>query len=237
MSDDAAATHAAGSTRAERTATELISEGVVDADLCAVLWLLMEAGVPLVVATKYAARAAEEVRGALAGLVGRNHATADGALAGGIVHGDSLEDVLRLSGAGPDDEVPDGARELGVVVVLGQSDPGEPLRVIRAHYIRPIERDGAGHIQRRPPALLSAWDERAGRLDHFHWGIANELARRAALEPREFEVAHRRRARLLDHLAAAGVFDQGDLRRHIEHAALVEAGTSAGGGSQVDAPN
>jgi len=221
--------------RDRRTSTELIAAGVIDADLCALLWLLIEAGVPLVVATDNAPSAAEEVRGALSGLVARQLVTADGALAGGVVHGESLEDVLRFNGANPDDEVPDAARELGVVVILGQPETGELVRVVRAHYLRPIERDGAGHIQRRPPALLSAWDDSAGHLDHFHWGISNELARRADREPGAFEVVHRRRTRLLDDLAAARVFDHAELRRHIEHAALVEA--SAVGSSQVDAPN
>lgn len=237
MSDRAPAKNpAAGNdAHARRAATELIAEGVLDADLAALLWLLIEAGVPLVVATNNAQKAAEEVRGALSGLVARQLVTADGALAGGVLRGDSLEDVLRFNGATVDDEVPDAARELGVVLVLGQPEPGDLVRVVRAHYLRPIERDGAGHIQRRPPALLSAWDKAASRLDHFHWGISNELARRAEMEPGEFEVVHHRRTQLLDDLASARVFDQDDLRRHIEHAALVEAG--AGGSSQVDAPN
>jgi len=218
-----------------RTSTELIAAGVIDADLCALLWLLIEAGVPLVVAGNTAPRAAEEVRGALSGLAARQLVTADGALAGGVLRGGSLEDVLRLNGANPNDEVPDGARELGVVVILGQPEPIDLVRVVRAHYLRPIERDGAGHLQRRPPALLSAWDDSASRLDHFHWGISNELARRTDREPGDFEVVHRHRARLLDDLAAAGVFDREDVRRHIEHAALVEA--SALRSSRADAPN
>jgi len=237
MSDGVSATPPAADSDAHgrRAASELIAEGVLDADLCALLWLLIEAGVPLVVATTNAPKAAEEVRSALSGLVANQLVTADGALAGGVLRGDSLEDVLRLNGANLDDGVPDAARELGVVLVLGQANPGDQVRVLRAHYMRPIERDGAGHIQRRPPALLSAWDEDAGRLDHFHWGISNELARRADREPGEFEVVHRRRTRLLDGLASARVFDQDDLRRHIDHAALVEAGAT--GSSQVDAPN
>ncbi len=237
MSDASSATKPAAGTEAQakRAATELIAEGVLDADLSALLWLLIEAGVPLVLATNGEPKLAEEVRGALSGLVARHLVTADGALAGGVLRGDSLEDVLRFNGATPDDEVPDAARELGVVLVLGQAEPGDLVRVVRAHYLRPIERDGAGHIQRRPPALLSAWDIGASRLDHFHWGISNELARRADMEPGDFEVVHRRRTRLLGDLASAGVFDQHDVRRHIEHAALVEAG--AGGSSQVDAPN
>lgn len=237
MSDGASATKpaAGGDVQARRAATALIADGVLDADLCALLWMLIEASVPLVVASNNTPKAAEEVRGALSSLVARQVVTADGALAGGVLRGDSLEDVLRLNGATLDDEVPDAARELGVVLILGQPAPTDQARVVRAHYLRPIERDGAGHIQRRPPALLSAWNEGASRLDHFHWGISNELARRADREPGDFEVLHRQRTRLLDHLAAARVFDQDELRRHIEQAALVEAGVA--GSSQVDAPN
>lgn len=237
MSDGAPVTNPSAGADAlgRRASTELIAEGVIDADLCALLWLLIEAGVPLVVATNSAPKAAEEVRGALSGLVSRQAVTADGALAGGVLRGGSLEDVLRLNGANPGDEVPDAARELGVVLILGQPEPGGLVRVVRAHYLRRIERDGAGHIQRRPPALLSAWDDSAGRLDHFHWGISNELGRRADRESGDLEVVHRRRARLLDDLAVARVFDHEDLRRHIEHAALAETGAARS--SQVDAPN
>ena len=218
-----------------RTTTELIAEGFLDAELSALLWLFMDGGVPLVVATNHGTSAAEELRTAIAALVGSDRTTADGALPGGTVHGTSLEDLLRLSGAAESAEVPDDARELGVVVVLGQPELGGPVRLMRAHYVRPIERDVAGHLQRRPPALLSALDEGTSRLDHFFWAITDELATRVAIEAHEFDAAHRRRTRLLNELVAARVFDGRELRRHIERAALVES--SAMGVSQADTPN
>jgi len=218
-----------------RTATELISEGFLDAELAALLWLLVDGGVPLVVTTNGEVPLAEELRGATAALVGSGRKTADGAIPGGVVRGSSLEDLLRLSGAAESNEVPDDARELGIVAVLGQPDDGGPIRLVRAHYVRPIERDVAGHLQRRPPALLSALDEATSRLDHFFWAITDELATRVATEAHEFEIAHRRRARLLTDLVTARVFDGPDLRRHIERAAVVETGTM--GVSQADTPN
>jgi hypothetical protein len=99
--------------------------------------------------------------------------------------------------------------------------------------VRPIERDAAGHVQRRPPALLSAWSSDMSRLDHFFWAITDELATRVGLEADEFDRLHRRRRRLLTDLVAARVFDLADMRRHIEAAALVEADAP----SHVDAPN
>lgn len=219
----------------ERTATELIAAGVLDPELAALLWLLLEGGVPLVVTTNHGTPAAEELRGAFAALVGPGHTTADGALPGGTVRGAGLEDLLRISGAHDADDVPDDARELGVVLVLGQPDLGESVRLMRAHYVRPIERDAAGHIQRRPPALLSALDESTSRLDHFFWAITDELATRVEAEPHEFELAHRRRARLLAELVSARVFKGRDVSRHIERAALVES--SSMGPSQADTPN
>ncbi|MEX2548482.1 MAG: hypothetical protein WD830_11965 [Chloroflexota bacterium] len=230
-----ASTPAADDGTGERSATRLIAEGVLDGELAGLLWSLLEGGVPLVVATRHGEAAATEVRSAFAALVGSGHATADGALPGGTVHADSLEDLMRFSGAEHLDDVPDEARDLGVVLVLGRATPGEPLRLVRAHYVRPIERDAAGHIQRRPPALLSAWDEQAARLDHFFWAITDELATRVGSDAHDFDVAHRRRVRLLNDLAAARVFEADEIRRHIERAALVEAGTR--GAAQADAPN
>ncbi|MEZ4598033.1 MAG: hypothetical protein R3C32_15195 [Chloroflexota bacterium] len=54
----------------------------------------------------------------------------------------------------------------------------ERVRVTAAHYLRPIERDVGGHIQRRPPAVLATWDPTADAFDHFAWGVTGELADR-----------------------------------------------------------
>lgn len=170
-----------------------LASAELDAELAALLLLLTEHGVPLVVASLDRA-AAQRIRAAYAHAV-RGQQPALDALPGGVVMGESLEDVLRLSGAGLDGQsgtaLPDAARDLGVVLVLGAG------RVRSAHYLRPVERDGAGHLQRRPPALLAAWNDERNVLDHFWWSITTELASRVGLERSAFEDEHSRRAERL----------------------------------------
>jgi hypothetical protein len=203
--------------------TQLIADGAIDAQLCALLWMLVERGVPFVAAARDVA-AAEKLRSALGVLAVEAAATDDGAIPGGTVLGDSLEDVLRLSGsASYGQEIGDEARDLGVVCILKQRTVGPGFLVTSAHYVRPIERDAAGHLQRRPPALLTAWDAGVQRFDHFFWAITDELATRVDLDAYEFEVSHRRRTQLLDDLCAAGVLERSHVRRHIERALLVDA--------------
>lgn len=206
--------------------TRLIVDRVLDADLAALLWLLAEHGVPLVAVAPDPA-SAERVRSAVAALLAAESMTGDGSIAGGVVHGRSLDDVLGLSGGGPVGTVPDDARDLGVVAVIRDG------RVAAVHYVRPVERDGAGHLQRRPPALLADWNEGAAVHDHFWWGITDELALRCSMTRADFEIAHSSRSRLLADLAAAGVRDPGDLRQRIATAGLsaVERPDS------VDTPN
>jgi hypothetical protein len=157
--------------------SELLRERVtaeeLDAPLAAMLGILAEHDVPVVFAVADQV-AAEPLRRALA------------APAGGVVTADSLESVLRLAGA-PFGALPDAARDLGVVVVH------DGVRVVGAHYMRPVERDAAGHLQRRPPATLGAWNERSGRFDHFGWAIHDELATRAGMTLDEFEDERSRR--------------------------------------------
>lgn len=242
--------HSATSEGHGRTVAELIAAQAIDAELAALLWVMAEAGAPLVVAADQA-EDADELRRAIAELALRGGSLADGALPGRAL-GDArtLEDVIQFTAgertrAEPRDaggefrddvlELPDGARELGAVVVLWRL-AGEPnARVGSAHYVRPIERDGAGHIQRRPPALLAAWNDEAGRLDHFDWGIVDELATRARMDTLDFERLHRRRRQLLDDLAAARVFDRRQLNSQIERAAMAD--TDADSPSHSDAPN
>jgi hypothetical protein len=78
-----------------------------------------------------------------------------------------------------------------------------------------VERDGAGHLQRRPPALLSARNSETGRLDHFSWAINDELATRVEMDAADFERAHAQRARLLHDLTVARVFDTDHVRQHL----------------------
>ena len=201
---------------------------------------MAESGTSLVVAAGDAADA-DELRKGVADLVVSNVGLADAAVPGRALGGaGSLEDVIRVASrdAGdnqPESDLPDAARELGVVVIVGRPGQGARARVVSAHYVRPIERDGAGHIQRRPPGLLAAWNDAASRLDHFDWGIADELATRARMEWRAFERLHARRTRLIADLAAARVFDRDELRARIESAALLHL--AADGESRPDAPN
>ena len=171
------------------TVLDLVADGELDADLGALLWLLAEHHVPLVVASRDAI-AAKRTRVVMAHAALAGQPAID-ALAGGVVAADSLEDVLRLSGGQAGGGVTDLARDLGVVVV----HDGRHVR--SAHYIRPIERDAAGHLQRRPPALLSAWNDDRAALDHFHWSISDELATRVGMSRGEFERLHRERAAAL----------------------------------------
>ena len=148
------------------TLTGLVANGVVDAELAALLWLLVEGGVPLVVGGEDAASRAE-VGAAVLGvdpsrpwvvLDVEAHPPALDDLAGLLRAGDGV----GLSVAGPDlaaiigrlerppASLPDDAvRRLGTVLVVSRTDVGP--RVAAAHYLRPTERDGGGHLQRRSP--------------------------------------------------------------------------------------
>ena len=159
------------------TLRQLTALGELDPGLAALLWLLAEHGLPLTVASPDRA-AAERTRVAIVDAAGAGRA-ARLAPAGGVVLADSLEGVLRLFGG--DGELNDATRDLGLVVIH------DGRRVSSAHYVRPVERDGAGHLQRRPPAVLADWNERAGRFDDFSWAVTDELATRTGLTRQELE--------------------------------------------------
>jgi hypothetical protein len=223
-----------------RAVTQLIHERVLDPELAALLWLLADARVPIVVMAAGDAAPAIEVRGAIEALTRNVPTTADGAMPGGVLRGSSLEDALASPGlraaseAHDHDhdhggELPDEARDLGVVLILGEPDATGSVAIARAHYVRPVERDQGGHFQRRPPALLSAADEK-GVLDHFFWAINDELATRTEMTSAEFEREHARRAVVLRDLVSAHVFDIESLHRHIDTVGLVD-------GFQQDEPN
>ena len=173
------------------TLRELTALGEFDPGLAALLWLLAEHGLPLTVASVERG-AAERTRGAIVAAAGTGRA-ARLAPAGGVVLADSLEGVLRLFGG--DAALNDATRDLGVVVIH------DGRRVRSAHYVRPVERDGAGHLQRRPPAVLADWNESADRFDDFSWAVTDELADRSGLTRDELEREHDSRR---DQLAGSG---------------------------------
>jgi hypothetical protein len=178
----------------DRSLSALVAAGVLDDELAALTWLLAERGVPLV-AVSTSGDTARELRNAFARAMPETLRLSDQPLAGGVVHGSSLEDVLRMSGSG--DEITDDARDLGLVLVVLDGE------VTAAHYVRPVERDGAGHLQRRPPAVLAARNRDAAETDRFFWAITDELATRAGMELKEFDAEHRRRVKRLSPPVAA----------------------------------
>ncbi len=194
----------------------LLRQGTLDVELAALLWLLVEGGVPVVVAGSADATTRSALAAALLGAdpsgrwvvldAGEEPVTADrlaALLRGGVglgvsLRADDLEAVLdRLTSAGLPE---DGARRLGVVLMAEQTEVG--LRCTVVHYLRPVERDAQGHIQRRPPAVLAAWDEQDDVYEHYAWGITPELADRVGRSQADLEERQRDRAAFLAATAA-----------------------------------
>ena len=86
----------------------------------------------------------------------------------------------------------------------GPVQPAGEWRAGACHYVRPLELDAAGHLQRRPPAVLATWDPHHDLLEHFEWGVTAELAMRVGLARDEFEKEHAARTRIMAALVAAG---------------------------------
>jgi hypothetical protein len=213
---------------------ELIRTGVLDAELAALVWVLVEGAVPVVVA------APDERLGAgaqlLRGIIGSIRPELDdvelgqpltrtaagrltrGKRPGGVVAGASLEDVHRRLASPPLPMSDDELTFLGCVLVLGPSSAGGspgPLRVVAAHYARPLARDAHGHQQRLGPAVLATWDEQAGRYEHFSWGVLPEIAARLGRRPGDLERDLHHRRDDLAGLAKAGIVALDEVRRLI----------------------
>ncbi len=218
---------------ADPSIVALVSKGVLDAELAALVWLLAEARVPLVVA------APEGRAGAggqlLAGIIGSIHAdeqvealrsplTAAGASslirgrrAGGVIEAESLADVRRKLGSGPLPLSDDQLTFLGCVLVIGEVGDAKRgrLRVTVAHYVRPLARDAHGHSQRLDPAVLAAWDPKLERYEHFAWGVLPEIAARLGRRGVDLEADLHHRRDDLAGLVKAGLTEIGEVRRLI----------------------
>jgi hypothetical protein len=136
------------------TIVDGVRSGRLDAELGALLWLLVANRIPVHVATPTddAGSVAEALR----------QLSADPAL---VTDGPGvrIEDVLRQ---------PVPLRPAtGAIVVLDDSG-----RVAAAHLLRPPLRDGAGHVRPRGPGVLAVRLEAEDRLEHFAWGVMPELA-------------------------------------------------------------
>jgi hypothetical protein len=120
------------------------------------------------------------------------------------IRASSLEDVLTRLRAAPVRLTEDELSRLGLVIVLGdRPDEASDLpRVVAAHYLRPVARDMHGHVQKLGPAVLATWDGRAGRFEHFGWGVTPELAIRTGRHAGDFEIELERRREALERSAA-----------------------------------
>jgi hypothetical protein len=164
-----------------------IRSGVLDAELAALLWLLVEGRVPVHVAAPAVDDAA-----ALAGALGRLGADGGTVTSG---PGAGIEDVLRQP-------VPIRPATGAVVIVAGG-------RVVAVHLHRPPLRDGAGHVRSQAPAVLATRDEAAGRWEHFAWGVTPDLASATGRRAGDFEPEQDRRREFLAALAASDLVDDG----------------------------
>ncbi len=140
---------------------------------------------------------------------------------GATIHAESLEGVFDLLG-GPDVGLTDDElSRLGVVLILrvvrSPSDGRPVRRVVAAHYVRPVARDAAGHVQRLGPAVLATWDGRADRFEDFAWGVVPELAERVGRRAGDFESERDRRADYLAGLVRAGVDEPDEVAAAIAH--------------------
>ena len=134
----------------------------------------------------------------------------------GTLHAESLREVMAELESPPVSLSEDEVRRLGVVVIIRAFGRPPIRRVVAAHYLRPLERDGQGHLQRRPPAVLATWDHETDTLDHFSWGLGPELAPRIGMTQADFEEAQTARARHLTDLVTAGIFDPEQVRSSVE---------------------
>lgn len=237
---------------------ELVRRGAMDAELAAIVWVLVDARIPLIVAAPERVVAGPErlfasgdgpdiLRGILAslrpdlGLSGLDRlaitepltsrtarAIVHGERPGGLVIADSLQAVRDDLGSNPplgltDDEL----SFLGCVLVLGEdaappvdaADPSmaahRPIRVVAAHYVRPLHRDEHGHPQQLGPAVLATWEPARSAFEHFAWGVLPEIAARLRRKAGDLEADLHHRRDDIGGLATAGVTSLAEVGRLI----------------------
>lgn len=236
--------------RPETSLVSLVAAGALDAELGALAWLLVEAGVPLVVAVPAQRMAAgAQLLGGVLGSVladpadaARSVAPLDRLGAWRVVHGErpgavvgaaSLEELRNELSRSPFHLSRQELTFLGCVMVLAAPPdrPGGRLRVSAGHYVRPLARDAHGHPQELPPAVLATWDPRLGRYEHFAWGVLPEIAARLNRKTGDLEADLHHRRDDLGGLAKAGVAGLDEVRRLIAGYRVGYGGPHEPGGS------
>jgi hypothetical protein len=220
---------------------ELVRRGTMDAELAALVWVLVDGRIPLVVTAPANLVeqnvAADVLRGILASLRGdlaRAEVEAEAFAAplaarsarelvhgnrpGGVAVAESLQALFDDLGASPPAGLTtDELSFLGCVLVLGEDDPppveaddpamapARAVRVVAAHYVRPLHRDEHGHAQLLGPAILATWDPRRQTFEHFAWGVLPEIAARLRRRTGDLEADLHHRRDDVGGLATAGV--------------------------------
>ena len=177
----------------------LVLVGSVDPELGALIWTLMEHGVPLLVCgpADVDLRAISDSLGEIA--PARTLADGRAAKPTRELRAASLKEAFEILAGAPFNLSDDELRDLGLVLIL------EAGRATAAHYVRPIERDREGHLQHRPPAVLATWNAERQRFEHFSWAVTPELAARVGTSQAEFEELVAARAHALGHAGAGAL--------------------------------
>lgn len=233
MSDPTISPSQPSTSKPEASIVELVAKGVFDAELAALVWVLVEGRIPLVVAAPAGRLGAGGQL--LGGILGSIHPDESidaltgpltpvgasnlvrGRRAGGVIEAGSLGEVRERLAGGPLPLTDDQLSFLGCVLVVGEAADGRRgrLRVTAAHYVRPLARDAQGHSQRLDPAVLATWDDRLKRYEHFAWGVLPEIAARLGRRSGDLEADLHHRRDDLSGLAKAGITDLGEVRRLI----------------------
>jgi hypothetical protein len=208
-----------------RAITGWIQAGTLDPALAALTSILIESGLPLVVAALNESVASGWTGGEVRDALGRTLLTcglpplpSTRTPAPVTVDAGSLESVLaRMPLLSLDPGAETGAR-VAIVAVLGADDTHDTWRVTATHLLRPPLRDGHGHVQRQGPAVLATWDPAIRRFEHFSWAVLPELAILIERRAGDLESDIAARTDLLAGLVAHRVEDPGAVRLAIEAA-------------------
>jgi hypothetical protein len=211
-----------------RAITAWIRAGTLDAELAALTSIMIESGLPLVVAASGDAQAngwtGVEARDA----VGQSLLSCAPQPGPAVrtpspvcVEAGSLEAVLARMPILSLDAADELGARVAIVVVLGIDAPEDAWRVTAAHLLRPPLRDGHGHLQRQGPAVLATWDPALRRFEHFAWAVLPELAALIDRRAGDLEADINARTDLLAGLVAHRIDDAGAVRLAVEAARTV----------------
>ncbi len=206
-----------------RSITGWIRAGTLDPELAALASILIELGLPLVVAaptqSSSSGWAGDDVRDALGQTLltcslppQANTRTASPV----TVDAESLEAVLARMPLLSLEAADDAGARVAIVVILEVDPDAAGWRVAAAHLLRPPMRDGHGHVQRQGPAVLATWDAAAQHYQHFSWGVMAELGLLVDERAGDLEVMLDARSDLLAGLVAHDIDDPGAVRLAID---------------------